>query len=60
MPQSYGHAGDRLEQTLFGQHSASTAVSDGAAAFRTDDEPAKPIPLVAAVLRQEAAHAATS
>ena len=47
MPQSYGHAGDRLEQTLFGQHSASTAVSDGAAAFRKDDEPAKPIPLVA-------------
>lgn len=55
LPQSYGHAGDRLEETLFGQRSASSGASDGAAAFRADDESAAPVPLVSAVSRQEAA-----
>ncbi len=63
MPQSYGHAGDRLEAALFGGSVpalASTDVSDGAAGFRLEDEPAPAIPLVPAVERQEAALAAHS
>src|SRR5436190_12395248 len=63
MPQSYGHAGDRLEQALCGPSLpalASSDVSDGAAGFRAEDEPAPAIPLVPAVERQEAALAAHS
>jgi hypothetical protein len=63
MPQSYGHAGDRLEAALFGASLpalASTGLSDGAAGFRSEDEPAETIPLVAAVSRQETALAVPS
>src|SRR5207253_6624704 len=63
MPQSYGHAGDRLEETLFGGSLpafASGDLSDGAAGFRSDDAPTPAIPLAPAVLRQEAAAAVPS
>jgi hypothetical protein len=63
MPSAFEQAGDRLDATLFGPSvpaDASSDVSDGAAAFRSEDEQALAIPLTAAVSRQEAALAVTS